>query len=524
MKKTATVLAKISYVITGLIVLFLAIESARTTFVINVGDLTDSAVREGKDNILVNIIFAIIGILVFYCISRFLFTGSDKEKDTKRLFIVSACISALVFVALIFCVVKTFIPPYWDQMQVYLDAKNFNAGDYSDMEYVYLKMYPQQYGLIFFEGLLLRICSHYGFLQCLNALFVALSIFLSGRLTYEITEDACISFFAVLLTAADIPLMYYVSFVYGDVFMVFALITTSLLITRWIKTGKWGYLAGSYILMCISLPVRQNTLLYLIALMIFLTVMSIREKKLLYLIAAPFFLILPLLANAGTQFYYEKKSGIEISRDEIPHINWVVMGLQGEVDEGLGVGYYNGYNYASWNLNGSTKKNAIEFSKGVLAERIHEFKKDPGMTVRFFRYKALEQWNEPLFESAHMTVAPEGYEQEYADNPVYSLFYSSKVLSVIRYAMNRYMFFVYLFVFIYICRLIVKDEDPYSLLLTVAFTGGFLFSLIWEAKGRYVFPFFAVLLPVAAIGLKTVIDFCTARLKGIIADKGKAVK
>ena len=188
------------------------------------------------------------------------------------------------------------------------------------------------------------------------------------------------------------------------------------------------------------------------------------------------------------------------------------------------MGYYNGYNYASWNLNGSTKKQATEFSKGVLAERLDEFKADPKMTVKFFRYKALEQWNEPLFESAHMTVVPEGYESEYANNHIYSLFYSSKFLSVVRYAMNRYMFFVYLFAFIYICRLIVKDEAPYSMLLTVAFTGGFLFSLIWEAKGRYVFPFFALLLPVAAIGLKGVIDFCIARVQGIIADKGNAVK
>ena len=53
------------------------------------------------------------------------------------------------------------------------------------------------------------------------------------------------------------------------------------------------------------------------------------------------------------------------------------------------------------------------------------------------------------------------------------------------------------------------------------FTGGFLFSLIWEAKGRYVFPFFVMLIPVAAAGLKIALDLFTERIGKMKGEKQK---
>ena len=31
--------------------------------------------------------------------------------------------------------------------------------------------------------------------------------------------------------------------------------------------------------------------------------------------------------------------------------------------------------------------------------------------------------------------------------------------------------------------------------------GGFLFHMLWEAKGRYILPYFVMMLPMAAVGL-----------------------
>ena len=140
------------------------------------------------------------------------------------------------------------------------------------------------------------------------------------------------------------------------------------------------------------------------------------------------------------------------------------------------------------------------------------------MAVDFFNYKALEQWSDPLFESAHMT-AGDGSEYDKM-----RLFYNSKVLGILRFLLNYYQFFIYAFALVFTAKGAFGKTDAeserfgknlYSSIFTIMFTGGFLFSLIWEAKGRYVFPFFVVLIPVAAAGLKITLDFVIQRIKKV---------
>lgn len=475
--------------------MYLAIESARYTFLTSITNFDDSSIHEVKDSVLLNLLIFVVGVLVFFLLSKLLFGKTiDKAQKAKRFSIVSIVISALVFIILTIWVLKTLIPPYWDQMQVYLDAQNFNNGDYSDMEYSYLIMYPQQYGLIFFESILLKICNHYGFLQCLNALFIGLSVFFVGRLSYEVSQNYNVGLFGVIITALCFPLHYYVSFVYGDVFLVFSMLFVSWLILRGIQRNRIGYLLGALGCAICMVPIRMNSLIFMVALFIILILSSLKLGKPLLAVFAPLFIILPIISNKGILLYYEKVSNIEIGNDEIPTINWVVMGLQGEVYEGNGVGYYNGYNYASWNMNDKNKQKSIESSKQVLSERIEEFKSDPQMALDFFRYKALEQWIDPFFDSVQMTFGSADYQKV-------RLLYNSVTLSILQYFLNYYMTFVYGLSFIFIVYAIKHDREYKLLLPLVVFIGGFLFSLIWEAKGRYTFPFFVMLIPSSALAL-----------------------
>lgn len=83
--------------------------------------------------------------------------------------------------------------------------------------------------------------------------------------------------------------------------------------------------------------------------------------------------------------------------------------------------------------------------------------------------------------------------------------------------MNRLQTFVYAFAFLYCLYLIRHDEDHFALILFVTFLGGFLFSLLWEANGRYVFPYFVFLIPAAAMGLSKccqAITLCLNKFKG----------
>lgn len=49
--------------------------------------------------------------------------------------------------------------------------------------------------------------------------------------------------------------------------------------------------------------------------------------------------------------------------------------------------------------------------------------------------------------------------------------------------------------------------------IMIAVFGGFLFSLLWEAKTRYVFPYLLMELPYAAMGINEVIIRLNQRLK-----------
>ena len=44
--------------------------------------------------------------------------------------------------------------------------------------------------------------------------------------------------------------------------------------------------------------------------------------------------------------------------------------------------------------------------------------------------------------------------------------------------------------------------------------GGFLFSMLWEAKARYILPYLIYGLPLAAIGLKSFFRFLSIRITG----------
>ena len=44
----------------------------------------------------------------------------------------------------------------------------------------------------------------------------------------------------------------------------------------------------------------------------------------------------------------------------------------------------------------------------------------------------------------------------------------------------------------------------FAYLFMIYFIGGFLFSLLWEAKPRYVFPYVYLCLPLAAVGLSRI--------------------
>ena len=69
--------------------------------------------------------------------------------------------------------------------------------------------------------------------------------------------------------------------------------------------------------------------------------------------------------------------------------------------------------------------------------------------------------------------------------------------------MKEYQFLIYCGVLIYLIFELfdtknVSPIEDYIGIVTIL--GGFLFSIIWEAKARYMFPYFVLMLPYAMLG------------------------
>lgn len=74
--------------------------------------------------------------------------------------------------------------------------------------------------------------------------------------------------------------------------------------------------------------------------------------------------------------------------------------------------------------------------------------------------------------------------------------------------MKVFQVFVYVFSVVFAVD-VYKKKKEILMIIPVAFIGGTLFHMIWEAKSRYVFPYFVFLIPLAAYGLIIVRDKIT---------------
>ena len=72
--------------------------------------------------------------------------------------------------------------------------------------------------------------------------------------------------------------------------------------------------------------------------------------------------------------------------------------------------------------------------------------------------------------------------------------------------MNVLQSFVYAFSLLFFAIALIRDKENRSIVLTIGFIGGFLFSILWEASGRYAFPYFMLLIPLASGAAGTIME------------------
>lgn len=387
--------------------------------------------------------------------------------------------------------------PVGDQAFIYGGASYFMEGQFSFLgKGGYCGIYPHQLGLIALVELLFHVVGAYNYLAYqLICTVLAVGIVLLGyTLLRQITDSLTVVLSYCILMSQCVPLVFYTSWVYGEIPSVFFSLMTALCLIKYEKTGNKRWLLGMTIAILMAVLVRKNSLIMLIAVCLVGGVYMLHKKDKRFFVAILIAAILPGLVYEGIYKIYEVRSGIPHSEGVLP-VSFIVMGMQ--ENDGK-YGWYNNYCKDAYYEADMNLNDMKEICKEDLSLRLAEFREDPSYMVHFFKEKVLSQWNMPLYQSLYFNSQYwEGKEPE-ADSFVSKL--NGEYLVEVLGVCDRIQFILFVGMLLYYIFAVRKDSDILQHMLAVTIIGGFFFSIIWEAMARYIFPYYIMMFPLAAIG------------------------
>ncbi len=311
----------------------------------------------------------------------------------------------------------------------------------------------------------------------------------------------------------NLPLFFYIDYMYGELAFAAGVIAgTGFLIKilnedTTFKTGKARFYAVSFLLITgFAVALRQNALVYVIAVLIILFLEALLRKRKGYLILAGLLILVSIVPSRLGQAYFRVQSGESIEKGMGASL-YIAMGLQ---DEWNGPGWFTNFNQVIYfNSDGDPQK-SHEVAADYIRGRLSEFREEPEYGKDFLRRKIQTQWTDPSCDSLYCTLRS-ALEDEKTADWIRLLLAGANLNRLWKY-LDLYQAWVYvgfsLYMLLRLLRFFFKfkggdrgrrcgfGED--LLILTVI--GGFLFSILWEAKSRYVMQYELAMLPMAIAG------------------------
>ena len=389
--------------------------------------------------------------------------------------------------------------PEGDQAFIYGGASYFIEGGYSFLGHGgYCQFYSQQLGQIAVVEFLFRIVGTYQYFVIEKiCVFFAAFVDLLGYLILRETKAGFASriLYSILMMGC-IPLVCYTSWVYGDLPSTFFLLLAVFFILRLHKNCRWYYMLLIVLSFVMASLVRKNSMIFLVAFGILagLYLICLRRWRMVLVVLLAF--LGSVLAYEGIYAMYEKRSGYEIESG-LPASSWIAMGMQ---ESWNGCGWYNNY---PKEIGGQLDWDYAAVGRHMswyIRDRAEEFLENPGYAIDFYKKKILSQWNEPLYQSVFFST---NFKEEAGPAPgsaLDRLYHTEEgYFKALGWA-DCWQFLIYLGAVCYFLFAVRKPENPMELLLAVTVVGGFFFSILWEAKARYSFPYYLMMFPMAVTG------------------------
>ncbi len=444
------------------------------------------------------IVFAVFSLLLVFVKAKAGRRTVDFLKKYKKYTVpVFSVLSGILAVAV---VLASRYSPKFDQAHVVEIAAQLNRHDLSALEPGgYLCVFPFQLGIIIYYQLLSLLFGdlNYVAFQIVNAVLIAVSCYLLAKICGLLCREGQSRNYetgTAVLGLLFVPYLLYATFLYGTVVgMTLALLSVYTMLLHE-RNLKLPYLLVSALSIGIASVLKSNYQIIMIAQIIYLVFVCLRDRRtdrkrlirrvLLVLAMVSCF----ALCSFGVNRYLKSLSAGE-SVEGIPMSAWVAMGLQ----DGKGApGWYNGYNNAVFAENGFDHDKTQAAVKEEIKRIVKGYPKDITASISFFVKKVSSQWNNPTFQSLWILEGrqgKEGLDWLLSGNGRYLYIFFTNLLhtwiltGAFLYAVLRY-----------------KKSSFDEMVLPVAFIGGFLFHIVWEAEGLYAILYFPLLLPLSVCG------------------------
>lgn len=333
-------------------------------------------------------------------------------------------------------------------------------------------------------------------IQYINAMCNGFTIIVIYLICTELSRKYKINrLLSIVLSMTFVTLPLLSVFIYGDISSLFFSLLSVYFLMIYKRKGKEQYALASAIFLGTAYMLRMNTLIFMIASIIYLVLDIITSKKEIMIIAKKIlviigFLIIVIVPTTVAKNYYLKKHNLN-KNNGFPVTGWMYMGMQVAFSS---PGWYN-MNIAQYAFED------IEFTKFAyslaLKERTLYFLQNPKDMIIFYGKKTASMWTENTYSGIHYNLSNnakkiEGKNLEEIDNNLRNF---RKIVYIYQKALILIIFGSSIIV-IWRGR---KDISNELIFLLTIFIGGFLFQTMWEAKSRYIISYIVVLIPIASI-------------------------
>ena len=383
-----------------------------------------------------------------------------------------------------------------DAYNCYNAAELLSKNDYSGFAYKsYINMYPHNIPIVMYFFIIIKLFGSYSLLviRFINLLFVLLGYIYIIKITKLLFNNDTITKLSIILLFFFTQFIFHSFIIYSFVISYSLTIISIYYFLLYYKNKNNKYLLVSLLLICISSILKNNSLIVLVAISIYIILDVLEYKRYKSLLYTLIFIIGLTIINISCIKYWENK--IDISYDnKLPKQAWLVYGINSDpIKPGTYVPYIEKFHIENDFLTMYTNLE-INYYLDYYLDYLLE---SPNNLLDYYSRKFIKTYAEPSFDSTYA----------YAIDNTNKLNVNIKeglIFSYINEFWNIGMSILSIGLLLFMKY--YKNKDLNILFIGVIVLGGMLFHLIWETKSIYVYMYVIILIPYASYGINKLIS------------------